>query len=544
MYSRESVAATSSAGRADQLLPLRDQREAADRAVADTAEAGRPRHHLGDVPVGVVVGEDGALGILGHAGGAQVAGRGEDRVVRVVRVLVAVAVRVDPVHRPGRGHELHPAHGAGGGGAEVLPEAALDLVDRGEDRGAGGAEVVGLGGRLVDRGKEGRDRDRAAGGRAAGVVGGGRRCRRSRRRPSRFPRGPASAGFGSLRAALRLRRLRLGCGFGLGSASGASLGRPRSTGSAGAGSAADPAAAWSWSAVAPSVVVCATAVWRGDRGAYDRRRDCGPDPSHQPRTWATRQLIVGPGQGEAQLADRAQPDERDAGGRPAACSAVPRTTLRTRALGTLPLAGRRGGSASGPWRAAWWRSRRRTTSVSLRAADLVGDECLGEVPGDLRGLLRRLGRGGGRAAAAWPGWNCGVTPWSTSASEAAALGRERGKGEAAPDDWPGLVGAHDRAGRPLRRSRAWRRRRRARRGLAPGAVGVGERPGEPGLDQPLQRLWRGRRGRARPGRRRIRATGRAPRGPRRLHEWTTRHGRPRHEDSSVISRLGTAAARY
>src|ERR1044071_4717210 len=46
---------------------------------------------LGDVPVGVVVGEDRAVGVGRHAGGAEVAGGGEDRVFGVVGGLDPVA---------------------------------------------------------------------------------------------------------------------------------------------------------------------------------------------------------------------------------------------------------------------------------------------------------------------------------------------------------------------------------------------------------------------------------------------------------------------
>ena len=86
--------------------------------------------------------------------GLQVARGGEDRVDRVVRVLAAVVVGVDAVALPGRGHELHPAHGAGGRDVEVAPVVGLDLVDRGEDLPA--HAVLDAGG-LVDREQEGRD---------------------------------------------------------------------------------------------------------------------------------------------------------------------------------------------------------------------------------------------------------------------------------------------------------------------------------------------------------------------------------------------------
>ena len=95
-----------------------------------------------DVPVGVVVGEDRPVPVARRAGGAQVAGGGVDRVVGVGRVAPAVAVGVDAVGGPGGGHELHPAEGARRRGPEVLAEAGLDLVDRGQDRDAALAEPV------------------------------------------------------------------------------------------------------------------------------------------------------------------------------------------------------------------------------------------------------------------------------------------------------------------------------------------------------------------------------------------------------------------
>ena len=55
---------------------------------------------LGDVPVGVVVGEDRAVVVGGGAGGAEVAGGGGDRVGGVVGGLAAVVVAVDAVACP------------------------------------------------------------------------------------------------------------------------------------------------------------------------------------------------------------------------------------------------------------------------------------------------------------------------------------------------------------------------------------------------------------------------------------------------------------
>ena len=81
-------------------------------------------------------------------------GGGADRVDRVVGVFAPVAVRVDAVHFPARGQELHPADGAGAGEVEVGAEPGLDFVDRGQH--LPGDPVFGSAG-LVDRQQEGRD---------------------------------------------------------------------------------------------------------------------------------------------------------------------------------------------------------------------------------------------------------------------------------------------------------------------------------------------------------------------------------------------------
>ena len=128
--------------------------ERADQGVGELAVLVGAEQDLVDVPVGVVVGEDRLADVLVAAGGPQVAGRGADRVDRVVRVLAAVVVGVDPVGGPGRGDELHPALGPGGGDVEVGPEGGLDLVDGGEH--LPGDPVLGTAG-LVDGEEEGRD---------------------------------------------------------------------------------------------------------------------------------------------------------------------------------------------------------------------------------------------------------------------------------------------------------------------------------------------------------------------------------------------------
>ena len=102
----------------------------------------------------MVVGEDRLADVGLGTRGAQVAGGGEDRVDRVEGVLEAVAVGVDAVLLPGRGHELHPAERAGGGDVEVAPVVGLDLVDRRQHLPA--HAVLDAGG-LVDGEEEGRD---------------------------------------------------------------------------------------------------------------------------------------------------------------------------------------------------------------------------------------------------------------------------------------------------------------------------------------------------------------------------------------------------
>ncbi len=100
----------------------------------------------------MVVGEDRRADMAGATGGGEVARGGEDGVGGVVGVLIAGAVGVHPVARPGGWEELHPALGAGAGDAEVAAIVGLDLVDRGEH--LPGDSVGGAGG-LVERQQEG-----------------------------------------------------------------------------------------------------------------------------------------------------------------------------------------------------------------------------------------------------------------------------------------------------------------------------------------------------------------------------------------------------
>src|SRR5262249_24262521 len=125
-----------------------------DQVGGQAAVGARVEQHLLRVPVGVVVGEDRVVEVLGAAGDLQVVGGGADRVDRVVGVLAPVPVGVEPVGFPARGQELHPPDRAGAGDVEAGPAPGLDFVDRGQD--LPGDPVFGAAG-LVDREQEGRD---------------------------------------------------------------------------------------------------------------------------------------------------------------------------------------------------------------------------------------------------------------------------------------------------------------------------------------------------------------------------------------------------
>ena len=148
--------------------------------------AGVEQNLLG-VPVGVVVGEDRVVEIVGAAGDLQVPGGGADRVDRVVGVFAPVAVGVDAVRFPARRQELHPADGAGAGDVEVGAEGGLDFVDRGQH--LPGDSVFGSAG-LVDRQQEGRDLEGVDD--EVGDADRGRAERRDRRR--RVGQGRRAAG--------------------------------------------------------------------------------------------------------------------------------------------------------------------------------------------------------------------------------------------------------------------------------------------------------------------------------------------------------------
>ena len=137
--------------------PLREAGQRAHEVAGQRGEALRALQHGGDVPAGVVVGEERGAQVGLRAGGLQVAGRCEDRVDRVLRVGAPVAVGVDAVALPRRGHELHPAHGARARDAQVAAVVGLDLVDRRQDL---PAHAVLDPGRLVDRQQEDRHAER------------------------------------------------------------------------------------------------------------------------------------------------------------------------------------------------------------------------------------------------------------------------------------------------------------------------------------------------------------------------------------------------
>ena len=140
----------------DREQALRQTAQRADQVRRHAADEACPHEDRVDVPVGVVVGEDRLAQILIGARCLEVARSREDRVDRVVRVLLAVAVGVDAVGLPAGRDELHPAHGAGGRDVEVAAVVGLDLVDRGQDL---PADAVLDARGLVDRQQERRDRE-------------------------------------------------------------------------------------------------------------------------------------------------------------------------------------------------------------------------------------------------------------------------------------------------------------------------------------------------------------------------------------------------
>ena len=105
-----------------------------DVAAALGGVPGGPRHHLADVPLGVVVGEDRVLqaGRAAAAGAvrAEHRGGGVDGIGRVVGAERLAGVGVDRELGEGGGLELHGAFGSGAVGA-------------GADAGQGGAAVAG-----------------------------------------------------------------------------------------------------------------------------------------------------------------------------------------------------------------------------------------------------------------------------------------------------------------------------------------------------------------------------------------------------------------
>ena len=128
-----------------------------DELVGQAGERARAVDDLVDVPAGVVVGPDRLRQARLGAGGVQVARGGEDRVDRVPRVALAVAVGVDAVALPRRWHELHPADRAGARLAQVARRTPVStsLIAA---RICQWISVLRAGG-LVDRQQERRDRE-------------------------------------------------------------------------------------------------------------------------------------------------------------------------------------------------------------------------------------------------------------------------------------------------------------------------------------------------------------------------------------------------
>ena len=116
-----------------------------------TCAAPKPRavsQYLFDVPLRVVVSENGGFPVTRRAGGVQVVGGGKNRVGDAVDVLAPVAVGIDAVGGPGREEELAGAGGAGRIGSRAhagqrrAAEVRLHFVDRRDNREALRAEFV------------------------------------------------------------------------------------------------------------------------------------------------------------------------------------------------------------------------------------------------------------------------------------------------------------------------------------------------------------------------------------------------------------------
>ncbi len=104
--------------------------ERADEVGRDAGDQACAQQDGVDVPVGVVVGKDRLTDRVLVAGGLQITGGGEDRVDGVVRILLAVLVRIRAIHPPSRGDELHPPQRTGRRHVQVAAVIGLDLIDR------------------------------------------------------------------------------------------------------------------------------------------------------------------------------------------------------------------------------------------------------------------------------------------------------------------------------------------------------------------------------------------------------------------------------
>ncbi len=121
--------------------------------------------NLGDVPAGVVVGEDRLRPIRRRAGGVQVVGGREDRIPRVIRIRRRprlCRVRGDGVLGPCAGLDLHPPDRACARDRQVAPEVGLDVVDRRQIRPPVRAQLEATGRLVVDHQQVRRDPRRAA----------------------------------------------------------------------------------------------------------------------------------------------------------------------------------------------------------------------------------------------------------------------------------------------------------------------------------------------------------------------------------------------
>ncbi len=104
--------------------------EGADEVGGQATDQASAHQHAVHVPVRMVVGEDRLTDVVLGTRRLQVAPRREDRVHRVVRILLAVPVGIHPVGLPRRRDELHPPQRTRRRHIQVATVIRLDLVDR------------------------------------------------------------------------------------------------------------------------------------------------------------------------------------------------------------------------------------------------------------------------------------------------------------------------------------------------------------------------------------------------------------------------------